>query len=222
MRYVGTETLVVDRAECSCRRHLPGRTHSDFGGQLLANLPEVADADGQRVEVSTVDKFYEFECGTDVVAPSAAVATKVAAVEDALAAGYSGFHAVVDAASVVRTAELRSRLRLFEFLIDQKMNTLPVAAVCAMTSVLSVPMRPPTRVPAPVRRSRDVVVPSSCRRTIDVRVDRRLDMSCMELFATAIERVLPITGLNGEIVIDGSGLTFIDHRALLALEHRLA
>lgn len=51
-----------------------------------------------------MNEFYRFEGDSNVVEPVAAVAVKVAAVEDVVAAGYTGFRAVVDATAVVRTA----------------------------------------------------------------------------------------------------------------------
>lgn len=48
-----------------------------------------------------------------------------------------------------------------------------------------------------------------------------LDKSCTDLFATTVERVLPVMEPADEMVIDETGLTFVDHRALLTLDHHL-
>lgn len=79
---------------------------------------------------SSVEEFYQ--CSTNrVVDPEVAVAARVAATEEALAAGYTGFRAVVDATTMVGTDLQRDAFARFEHLIDHKMSALPVTALCA-------------------------------------------------------------------------------------------
>ncbi|MCV7435078.1 MEDS domain-containing protein [Mycolicibacterium bacteremicum] len=112
--YVGAGTVDTLNEEVDgLRRHMP-----------------VDVADGW-VEVIPVDEFYVFERGSDVVDPDASVLARVAATEQALAQGFTGFRAVVDVTAVARTERQRESFSMFELLIDQQMARLPVSALCA-------------------------------------------------------------------------------------------
>jgi hypothetical protein len=47
-----------------------------------------------------------------------------------------------------------------------------------------------------------------------------VDLSCADVFATTLERIVPLSS-GPELVVEGRGLTFIDHRRLLVLADRL-
>jgi hypothetical protein len=98
----------------------------------LASFPGLADrlAAGD-IGVRPVMEYYALEAGSDIVDPQRAVTARVAAVEAAIARGYSGFRAAVDATAVAGRPEQRDALARFEFLVDQKMAVLPFSALCA-------------------------------------------------------------------------------------------
>jgi hypothetical protein len=89
------------------------------------------DTAGSPIEVIPARQFYAYVPNTDVVDPEASVAARVAATERAIAEGYTGFRAVVDATCVARTKPQREAFRRFEFLIDEQMSRFPVSALCA-------------------------------------------------------------------------------------------
>lgn len=106
-------------------------------GQLRAELTdldgvdEAAAASDGDIGVMPVEDFYAFTGHTDVIDPEASVTKRVTATEKALAAGYTGFRAVVDSTPVARTPEQRATLAQFEYLVDRKMAILPLSALCA-------------------------------------------------------------------------------------------
>ncbi|MEH3141943.1 MAG: MEDS domain-containing protein [Mycobacterium kyogaense] len=90
-----------------------------------------ADVADSSVTVISVEQFYSYVPGTDVVDPETSVAERVAATERAVADGYTGFRAVVDATAVARTDAQREAFARFEILVDQQMARFPVSALCA-------------------------------------------------------------------------------------------
>lgn len=105
-------------------------------GALTAELADVretmsADVADAAVTVIPAERFYSYVPGTDVVDPETSVAERVAATERAVADGYTGFRAVVDATTVARTGAQRQAFARFEILVDQQMARFPVSALCA-------------------------------------------------------------------------------------------
>lgn len=80
--------------------------------------------------VTPVDEFYALQPGSTTVDPHAAVTARVGATKQALADGYTGFRAVVDATAMAATPHQRAAFVQFEHLIDQIMASLPVTALC--------------------------------------------------------------------------------------------
>jgi hypothetical protein len=57
---------------------------------------------------------------------------------------------------------------------------------------------------------------------IDFALAGDIDLSCAELFATTLRRIVALSPapervVDGQLVVDGQGLEFIDHRRLLVL-----
>lgn len=105
-------------------------------GSTAALRAELGEVDGLgpalqtgTIAVSSVADFYALQTGS-TVDPRAAVQARIAATEQALAAGYTGFRAVVDATAMVASTEQRAAFVQFEHLIDQTMSTWPVTALC--------------------------------------------------------------------------------------------
>lgn len=99
----------------------------------LAAVRETMGADVLDAPVTVVpaEQFYRYVPGTDVVDPETSVAERLAATERAVADGYTGFRAVVDATAVARTEAQRRAFARFEILVDQQMARFPVSALCA-------------------------------------------------------------------------------------------
>lgn len=98
---------------------------------------ELAETDGLArllddgaLVVTPVDDFYALRPGGTTVDPHAAVTARVGATKQALADGYTGFRAVVDATAMAATPHQRAAFVQFEHLIDQIMASLPVTALC--------------------------------------------------------------------------------------------
>ena len=186
---------------------------------LRVELTELGgiNADGPGLGVSPVGDFYRFAGHSDVVNPVAAVAARVDATEKALAAGYTGFRAVVDATAVVRSAEQRDAFACFEHLLDREMCVRPVSTLCAYdvgelgsTAVAELaclhPLANPGSAPFQLHAERDV----------DFALAGDIDLACDELFATTVRRVVSLS-CGPQLVVEGRAMEFIDHRRLLLL-----
>jgi len=186
--------------------------------QLRAELESISGlGDTGDVKVTPAPEFYNVPAGADVVDPEIAVATRVAAVQDAITLGYTGFRAIVDATAVTAGPDQRDAFARFEFLIDQKMATLPVSALCAYdVSRLAgdaaglVCLHPLVGTRAPTFRI--YAEPGA-----DFVLDGEVDAAGARSFSTTLQRIWPVLG-TGDVVIDTSGLQFISHRELLALD----
>ena len=190
--------------------------HAQLAG--FEELHRALDAGG--IAVTPVKDFYAFHPGSDVIDPQAAVTARVAATEEALAAGYTGFRAVVDATAMVATPQQRRPFVQFEHLIDRTMRSRPVTAMCcydlgqlgsaAVTELAC--LHPLTNLDTPFQLYAE--------HDGDIAVTGTIDPSCADLFTTALAHATaPVSGK--ELVIDGHGLTSIDGHGLFALD-RLA
>jgi anti-anti-sigma regulatory factor len=183
----------------------------------LAELPVTGPAlDAGSLAVTPVREYYEFVPGSDVVDAEAAVAKRVTAAEDAVAAGYTGSRAVVDATAVARTGEQRDAFARFEYLIDQKMATLPVSAVCAYDSAQLGPAAAELVCLHPFVGSNTTTFQLYAQPHADFALAGEIDLTDRETLATTLRRV--VARRTGDaLVVDATGLEFIDHRNLLEL-----
>lgn len=173
--------------------------------------------DNGGIGISSVDDFYEFAGHSRVVDPVRAVAARVCATKAALAAGYTGFRAVVDATAVVRTPEQRAAFACFEYLIDRQMSVSPVSALCAYDArELGHAAVAEMACLHPFASSGSTSFQLYADQGADFALAGEIDLSCAELFATTLARTVPLSS-GSELVVDGRGLEFIDHRGLLAL-----
>lgn len=188
--------------------------------QLCDELAEMGFADAVRskqVWVTPVSDYYPLVPGSDVVDPDAAVATGVAVTEQLLAQGYSGCRAVVDGAVLVRTPEQRAAFSRLEFLIDQKMAVLPLAALCAYDLDLL----------GDTAKELMCLHPFVSKGAVGFRVYAdpgagfglagEIDAADNDAFSTALQRIWPLIE-GDEPVIDAYGLDFITHRELVAID----
>lgn len=185
----------------------------------LSALRDVVDVD--RVTVSPAAEFYRIPDGTDVVDPQIAVAARVAATENAIRLGYSGFRAVVDATAVTLRPDQRDAFAHFEFLIDQKMAVLPVSALCAYDmsrldreAASLVCLHPLVDDSAP---SFQIYAEDGA----DFAVAGEVDIAAAPAFTAAVRRVWQFTPA-GLVTVDARDLSYIGHQQLLDLERQAA
>jgi len=194
---------------------------------LRAELAGFADGDpyfGQDAvdrgafRVASVDEVYAF-CGAGrVVDPDRSVTARAAATEDALAAGYSGLRAVVDATALTGTVVQRMAYAHYEYLLDQQSNVLPLATICAydvaelgIAAVAEMTcLHPLTNRGASAFR---LYTDGEAAFTLA----GEIDFSSAGQLADTLDRVLPLIS-GSELVVDGQQLEFMDHHALLVLD----
>lgn len=189
--------------------------------QLRAELDTVPGiADTGDVRVTPVLEFYAVADGSDTVDPDIAVATRVAAVHEAIEQGYTGFRAIVDATAVTMRPDQRDAFARFEFLIDQKMATLPVSALCAYDT---------TQLPEeasgliclhPLVNRGASAFRLYAESGAAFALEGEIDAANAETLTTVLERIWPVAGRSGsgDLVIDAGSLEFISHRELLTLD----
>jgi anti-anti-sigma regulatory factor len=165
-------------------------------------------------------EFYVFSPGSDVPDPESTVAKCVAAVDKAVAAGYTGLRAVVDCTEMLSTPQRRDAYARFEFLMDTKMTALPCSVLCAYdTSRLGdevaefVCLHPFAS--QGVTPLRFYFAPGA-----DCAVAGDVDDASDALFTTTLRRLWPRVS-HETLVIDAQALNFIGHRQLVTLD-RLA
>lgn len=152
-----------------------------------------------------------------VVEPVGRVRAMAAAMRDALAAGFTGLRVAAEATSLVRTRHQLDSVAHYEHLVDRYMINHPLSALCgfnrtelgeetiAQLACLHQTVNedaPPFRLHA-----------SPCAAAS---LSGELDATTVSLFSLALRRV-DLRPTAGELVIDASELTFIDHRNLFSL-----
>ena len=167
--------------------------------------------------VSPVDDFYCYRNGDRVVDPRRSVAARVEEVEEALTAGFTGLRIVADATAVVRRPEQVDAFARYEYLLEQAMTTLPASALCAQDragvdrdSALALACLHPATGPDPTPFN------LYAGQSAGFSLAGQLDVASRELMTHTIARIESY--LSGpRLVVDGTNLEFIDHRAMLEL-----
>lgn len=193
---------------------LPDRDHHGRRGALqVASLPDIYRSGG-------------------VVVPAEQMRAYAAATERALRQGFAGFRVVAETTSLVRTTEQVDAFAAYEHLVDRYMATHPFSALCACRSA-ELP-RGPAEVACmhPLVRRGTVLFRLSGADRADAALGGEVDVTVHDLFAAALHRAdlggadarADARGAAGRtkggrrsVVIDGEGLTHIDHRALVIL-----
>lgn len=175
-----------------------------------------ADRDG--VRVALVDDVYAFSGPGRVVDPVRSVAARVAATAGALAAGFTGLRAVVDATALARTGLQRTAYTHYEYLLDQQSNLLPLATVCAydIETLGDAAVAELTCLHPFVNRGASTFrLYSDDGAAFALAGD--IDFSSVVQLAHTVRRVLPLISMPRPVV-NGRELEFIDHRGLLVLD----
>jgi anti-anti-sigma regulatory factor len=184
----------------------------------LTGIPVLAARpDFDRIGIATVDAYYIFEPGRDVIDVDVMLNRYVSMADEAVANGYTGFRAAVDVSSVARTHEQREAFARLEHLVDQKMAVLPFSALCAYdisqlgpaaAELLCLhPLASPGAAPFQLYAEPDA----------GFALAGDIDAASDELFTTALQRIWQLTA-DDPLVIDARDLRFIAHRQLMALD----
>jgi hypothetical protein len=178
------------------------------------------------VTVTPAEDFYGLADGNDVVDPDTVLELCASAVDDALAAGYSGVRIVGDPTAVNARPEQRDAFARLEFLIDQAMAEAPITALCAYdTSQLAsgagelVCLHPLMGPDSPTFHL-------YAASTADFAIGGEIDSASADTFSTVVRRIWPLVGGDDvgpgpggdDVVIDVDAVEFIGHRQLLTLD----
>jgi anti-anti-sigma regulatory factor len=188
----------------------------------LAEMPGISDhIDSGGMEVTPAEDHYVYLPGTDVIDADEAMAKYLAAVEQAIAKGYSGFRAVSDLTSVARTPLQRDALARLEYRVDQQMAVLPFSAFCgydiselrgtAEELICLHPFVSEGSVTFRLYADPDV--------DVDFAISGEIDAAASKLFDTTLERVWPLES-NHTLHIGAQELQFISHGPIFNLEER--
>lgn len=188
----------------------------DLARELRTRTEFDERGDRAAVQVASLEASYPF--GT-VVEPEQQVRNYAAATEQAVAAGFTGLRVAADATPLVRTPAQLDAFTRYEHLVDRYMSTRPMSAMCAYsteelddeTITLLSCLHPLTN-----QRSTPFHLHASPLHGTSVTLDGELDMASQELWARVLARAEP-RPVDGSVVIDATGLRFIDHRSLLTL-----
>jgi anti-anti-sigma regulatory factor len=156
------------------------------------------------------------------VDPDTSLAARLAAVDQALAAGYTGLRTVVDATAAVRTEAKRDAAARLEYLGDRRLHTLPACSMCGYdlevigpTAVAELACMHPLISPgaAPFRLYAEHDADFGLAGTID-------DATAGALFRATLERTDPPAG--NELIVDARRAELIGDCALEELDAHAA
>lgn len=186
----------------------------------LAGMPRLTGSpDLDQIDVRSAADYYPFQPGTDILDAETAVSRYLAAADDAVARGFSGFRAVVDVTSVARTVAQREALSRLEFLVDQQMARRPFSALCAynFTELGSAARELVCLHPFVSARSTSFQLFADPSADVLFALTGELDASNRHVFAATLDRIWP-TPASTTLRVDATELSFIDHRSLMALD----
>jgi hypothetical protein len=180
----------------------------------LAALGDLAalQADG-RLVISRLAERYLSRAG---VPPGELCAVYAEAIEQALSDGFAGLCVAADATPLVSTPQQREWFVRHEHLADRLAARRPFAALCGFRAD-QLDSDTVARLAAVHPRCRGCTVPFHVAATGGpvIRLSGDVDITCLVLFEHTLD-ALPAAG--GPLHIEASGLEFVDHRGLLALD----
>lgn len=152
-----------------------------------------------------------------VIDPDDQLRACTAATEAALAAGFTGLRVASDVTPLVGTPEQLDAVARYEHLVDRYMTSGPLSALCAYNRA-ELDWETIEQVACLHPRVNETATPfrlhASTRAAAALSGD--LDLASRCLFPLTLRRT-DLRPTAGELVIDATELTFIDHRGLLAL-----
>ena len=165
-------------------------------------------------QVASLDATYPV--GT-VIEPEAQVRTYAAATEAAVADGFAGFRVAAEATPLVRTPRQLAAFTRYEHLVDRYMAANPFSALCAYATeevddsafAQLACLHPNTNTQSPGFRLHATGDHATA-------LGGEVDLHTGDLFAWALRHV-DLLPRDGELVLDATELTFLDHNSLLRL-----
>jgi anti-anti-sigma regulatory factor len=190
--------------------------------ELTEELREIDGVDqalrSGAAQVVSLDDTYAVGA---VVRPGDQVARYALATDQAVADGFAGLRVAAEATPLVVTAEQLDAFARYEHQIDRYMADRPFSALCgydrtrlgdAAIAQLAC-LHPNTNAAVDFRlHSVSGAVPA---------LAGELDLFSDDLFAVALERA-HLEAVGGQVVLDGTRLTFVDHAGLVRLSRHAA
>lgn len=185
--------------------------------ELVSSMPSGRAAGADPAEARDLADYFRF-ARDGILDPDASIAAHMAAIDDALVAGYAGLRLVIDATATARTDAQRDAAARLEYLADRGVRSLPVGGMCGYDveelgpdAVAEVACMHPfiSRGAAPFRLYAERDADFGLAGTID-------DVTAVGLFRTALERTGPPAG--SELIVDARRAEFICGRALAELD----
>jgi hypothetical protein len=193
-------------------------TDDEFARAHLAGFEVIQEAVRRgAVRIDSLTQRYD---AGEVIDPERQVEIYAEATDSALAAGYAGLRAVADVTRLVRTPEQLDAFARYESLIDRYMTGRPFSALCAYNrSELGEDVIAQVACLHPKANSGSTPFHLHAPRDAEageLALSGELDMVSRDVFPLALARVDSRTREN-ELVIDATGLRFLDHNSMLAL-----
>lgn len=194
-------------------------------GDVRTLTEELREVDGMdqalrsgAAQVASLDATYAVGA---VVRPQDQVASYAVATDQALADGFAGLRVAAEATQLVLTGEQLDSFTRYEHLIDRYMTERPFSALCGYDR---------TRLGDAAIAQLACLHPST-NAAVDFRLYAapgavpalagELDLFSDDLFALALERA-HLEAVGGQVVLDGTRLTFVDHAGLVRLSRHAA
>ncbi|GAA0919134.1 MEDS domain-containing protein [Pseudonocardia zijingensis] len=185
---------------------------------LKAGLEGLADVDrllaGGRLEIVALEVVYGSKPIADLDAAAAAFA---AATERALADGYLGFRLGADVTEMVRSPAQRDSFVRYECQVDRFASANPFSAMCAYDAQLGPAVLAELASVHPIAPA--ALTPFHVFTTPEgaIGLSGEVDIASAAQFRRTLDRIR-VTPEAAAVVWDLSAVTFIDHRALLAMD----
>ncbi len=193
-------------------------------GEVSALWDDLSDLDGldqarqsDAIQVQSLGASYRSGA---VIEPADQMQAFAAATDEALAAGFTGLRVAADVTPLVRTPEQLDAFARCEHLVDRYRTRRPFSALCAYNRA-ELGSETIAQVACMHPNANEGATPFRLHASTHAAatLGGELDLASLCLFSLALHRA-DLRPTGGELVIDAKGLTFIDHRGLLALaEH---
>ncbi|MFI5915721.1 MEDS domain-containing protein [Dactylosporangium sp. NPDC051541] len=198
-----------------------GADHPDRLAADMAGVPgfRAALRTGQ-ASVAALDSLYTLGQAFD---PEQQVSVFASTADAALRRGFTGLRVAADITALAADPALAGGYARYEHLVDRFMSRRPVTGMCGLrrgtpdaATVTALACLHPT--------VRSVQVPFQLHSSADAQVSAvltgEIDTTSHRLFAASLRHV-DLPQVDGHVVLDARGLSFIDHRGLLHLADRL-
>jgi MEDS: MEthanogen/methylotroph, DcmR Sensory domain len=157
-----------------------------------------------------------------VLDPHRQARTFFEALRRALAEGYTGLRVAADTTPLARTGEQLDAYLRYEYLVDSHMVAAPIAGMCGFDrAALTASALASIACLHPQSNTGDEVLFRLYAGPESMVLTGELDPTGRDVFAGVLDRVEPPV-VHGEITLDATALTYVDHRALMSLEEYAA